>query len=72
MAVASIFSIGWPFKQGAHKNPIFLIWLLFMAVCALLLFFKVEGWVYWLISMQVRTNVAISAQARRLSRRFPS
>lgn len=31
---------------------VFLVWLLFTAVCAILLFFKVESWIYWLLSMQ--------------------
>jgi len=53
VAVASIFSIGAPYKLGTHHNYIFLIWLLFCAVCAILLFFSVEDWVYWLIGMLV-------------------
>jgi cation-transporting ATPase 13A2 len=52
VAVATIFSLGQPYKEGTHKNPIFLVWLLFCAVCAILLFFSVEGWIYWLIGMQ--------------------
>jgi hypothetical protein len=52
VAVATIFSLGQPFKEGTHKNPIFLFWLLFCALCAILLFFSVESWIYWLIGMQ--------------------
>jgi cation-transporting ATPase 13A2 len=52
-AVATIFSIGYPYKLATWRNPLFTVWLAFTTICGILLFFSVADWIYWLIGMQV-------------------